>query len=90
MNSLCRLSLFVMINVIKTLNNLLRYGAGSLKSLLLLTAEIEFVGVVVHATSISIHLIGTLLVKFFQPGNEKVINQSDKLNENLFARVNST
>jgi hypothetical protein len=65
------------------------YGAGFLKSLLLLTTEVEFVGVVVHATSIGIHLLGTLLVKFFQPGNGKTIRHSDKLDGNAIAQVNN-
>jgi hypothetical protein len=34
--------------------------------LLLLTTEVKFVGVVIHAAGIGVHLLGALLVKFFQ------------------------
>jgi hypothetical protein len=75
MNSVCWLfSLFAKITGSKTLNDLLGYGAGLLESLLLLTAEVEFIGVVIHATGISIHLLRTLLVKFFQPVNENTVS----------------
>jgi hypothetical protein len=77
MNSVCWLfSLFAKITGSKTLNDLLGYGAGLLESLLLLTAEVEFIGVVIHATGISIHLLRTLLVKFFQPVNENTVSQN--------------
>jgi hypothetical protein len=71
MNLVCWLfSLFAKITGSKTLNDLLGYGAGFLKSLLLLTTEVKFIGVVIHATSIRVHLFGTLLVKFFQQAED--------------------
>lgn len=77
MNLVCWLfSLFAKITGSKILNDLLGYGAGLLKSLLLLTTKVEFIGVVIHATGISVHLLGTLLVKFFQPVNENTVSQN--------------
>uniref|UniRef100_A0A0A9F990 NADH-ubiquinone oxidoreductase 19 kDa subunit n=1 Tax=Arundo donax TaxID=35708 RepID=A0A0A9F990_ARUDO len=67
-------SLFVKITGSKILKGLLRYGAGFLKCLLLLATEVEFIGVVIHATGIGVHLLGALLVKFFQPGNGNTIS----------------
>ena len=45
---------------------LLGYGARTLESFLLLAAEVKFVRVVVHAAGVGVHLLGALLVKFFQ------------------------
>lgn len=55
--------------------------------MLLLTAEVEFVGVVIHATSIFIHFLGTLLVKFFQQAEDAACDLAALLEALLGVRV---
>lgn len=54
---------------------LLGNRARTLESFLLLAAEVKFIRVVIHAPSIRIHLLGALLVKFFQPAIKNIIRK---------------